>query len=158
MARYTTTVTSPATPQAAYDYLADFRTITDWDPSVTSAELVSGTAGEEGSRYRVALGVGPLGYPMEYVTVSAKRPDSDEAGSGEVQLRAENAHVVSHDTITFTPDGSGGTTITYDAQLLPKGIRRYADPVFSLMIGFFGTRARGGLQDAVAALPTGEAA
>lgn len=156
MARYTTTVKSPATPQVAYDYLADFRTITDWDPSVTSAELIAGDAGEEGSRYRVALGVGPLGYPMEYVTVVADRPSAD--GSGEVQLRAENANVVSHDTITFAPDGSGGTTITYDAQLIPKGIRRYADPVFSLVIGFFGTRARGSLQKAVAALPTGNSA
>lgn len=156
MARYTTTVTSPATPQVAYDYLADFRSITDWDPSVTSAELISGEAGQEDSRYRVALGVGPLGYPMEYVTVVAQRPSGE--GGGEVQLRADNANVVSHDTITFTPDGSGGTTITYDAQLLPKGIRRYADPVFSLMIGFFGTRARGSLQKAVAALPASDSA
>lgn len=156
MARYTTTVTSPAAPAAAYDYLADFRTITDWDPSVTSAQLLAGAAGEEGSRYRVTLGVGPLGYPMEYFTVVASRPDG--AGGGEVQLRAENAHVVSHDTITFAPDGSGGTRITYDAQLLPKGIRRYADPLFSLMIGFFGTRARGGLQEAVAALPAANSA
>lgn len=156
MARYTTTVTSPASPAAAYDYLADFRSIIDWDPSVTSAQLLDGTAGEEGSRYRVALGVGPLAYPLEYVTVAATRPDGD--GGGEVQLRAENAHVVSHDTITFAPDGAGGTAITYDAQLLPKGIRRYADPVFSLMIGFFGTRARGSLQKAVAALPAGEPA
>ena len=156
MARYTTTVNSSASPAAAYDYLADFCSITDWDPSVTSAQLLSGTAGEEGSRYRVALGAGPVSYPMEYVTVVAARPEGD--GGGEVQLRAENAHVVSHDTITFTPDGSGGTAITYDAQLLPKGIRRYADPLFSLMIGFFGTRARGSLQKAVAALPAGGAA
>lgn len=155
MARYTTTVTSPATPADAYDYLADFRTIADWDPSVTSAELLSGAAGEQGARYRVVLGVGPLGYPMEYVTVAAQRPGAD--GRGEVELRAENAHVVSHDTITFAPDGSGGTAITYDAQLLPKGIRRYADPLFSAMIGFFGTRARGSLQNAVADLPAGNA-
>lgn len=151
MARYTTTVTSPASPEDAYDYLADFRSIIDWDPSVTAAELLSGEAGTEGSRYRVVLGTGPLGYPMEYVTVAAERPVG--SGAGEVQLRAENAHVVSHDTITFTPNGTGGTDITYDAQLLPKGIRRYADPLFSLMIGFFGTRARGSLAKAAADLP-----
>jgi len=156
MARYTTTVTSPASPAVAYDYLADFRSIVDWDPSVTSAELLAGTAGEEGSRYRVALGVGPLSYPLEYVTVAATRPEDGK--SGEVQLSAENAHVVSHDTITFESDGAGGTSITYDAQLLPKGIRRYADPLFSLMIGFFGTRARGSLQKAVAGLPAGDRA
>jgi hypothetical protein len=150
MAQYVAQALSTASPQAVFDYLADFRTITDWDPSVTSATLEEGQAREVDSVYRVTLGVGPLGYPMTYRTIAAVTPEGEQ--DGRVELRAENANVISHDTITFTPDGSGGTVVEYRAELIPKGIRKVADPFFGLMIGFFGNRARGGLQHSVAAL------
>jgi len=152
MAEYVATATTSAPPSEAYSYLADFRTIIDWDPSVTDARLLSGEPATEGAQYRVTLGAGPLGYPMTYRTVVAQPPSSDRVG--RVELRAENAHVVSHDTITFAPDGDGGTVVVYRAELLPKGIRKLGDPMFALMINFFGARARNGLQQAVAALGT----
>lgn len=156
MAQYVAQATSTASPGTVYDYLADFRTIVDWDPSVTDATLVEGVPGKEGSVYRVTLGIGPLGYPLEYHTVAAELPVG--ASPGKVELRAENSNVVSHDTITFTPDNSGGTLVEYRAELLPKGFRKVADPFFGMMIGFFGARAKSGLQRAVAALGTSETA
>lgn len=150
MAQYVAQAVSTASPGTVYDYLADFRTITDWDPSVTSATLVEGKPGTVGATYRVTLGVGPIGYPLEYHTVAAELPTG--ASPGKVELRAENASVVSHDTITFTPDDAGGTVVEYRAELLPKGVGKIADPFFGVMIGFFGARAKGGLQRVVAGL------
>lgn len=156
MAQYVAQAVSTASPGTVYQYLADFRTIIDWDPSVTDATLVKGVPGKVGSVYRVTLGVGPIGYPLEYHTIAAELPVG--ASPGKVELRAENSNVVSHDTITFTPDGAGGTVVEYRAELLPKGIRKVADPLFGLMIGFFGARAKGGLQRVVAALGESETA
>ncbi len=42
MARYTATVTSPASCEAVFDYLADFRSAAEWDPGVRRAPPLPG--------------------------------------------------------------------------------------------------------------------
>ena len=53
MARYVARVPSGAAPERVYNYLANFTTIAEWDPGVTSAELLSGPPATEGAVYRV---------------------------------------------------------------------------------------------------------
>ena len=48
MAHYRTTVNSPAGADTAYDYLADFASVAQWDPTVSSASLISGEPGPSG--------------------------------------------------------------------------------------------------------------
>ena len=57
-------------------------------------------------------GTNEKGFVGQLATISIRVPIEirpNPSKSGEVQLRAENAHVVSHDTITFESDGAGGT-------------------------------------------------
>ena len=76
MANYRTTVTSPASAETAYRYLADFASIIDWDPSVSEAALVSGEPGELGARYRVVVSIPLRTIPLEYEIVEASPPTS----------------------------------------------------------------------------------
>lgn len=155
MARYRTTVPSPASTEAAYRYLADFVTILDWDPTVVSAERISGEPGELGARYRVVVSLPLRSIPLDYEIVSAS-PPAAPGERGEVALRAENADVVSYDVISFEPRAGGGCDVTYDAELTGKGVRRLFDPFFTAVMQIIGARAKSGLATAVGALPAAE--
>jgi hypothetical protein len=155
MANYRTTVFSPASSEVAYRYLADFASIIDWDPSVVSAERTAGEPGELGSRYRVVVGIPLRKIELEYEIVATQAP-SEAGGEARVELRAENADVVSYDVITFVPGADGGTDVTYDAELTGKGIRRLADPFFGIVMQVIGHRARGGLATSLGALPAAQ--
>ncbi|MCB0914507.1 MAG: SRPBCC family protein [Actinobacteria bacterium] len=152
MANYRTTVTSPASAETAYRYLADFASIIDWDPSVSEAALVSGEPGELGARYRVVVSIPLRTIPLEYEIVEASPPTSANSPA-KVALRAQNADVDSYDVITFEPRTDGGTDVTYDAQLTGRGFRRVFDPFFGVVMQLIGQRARSGLMDALGALP-----
>lgn len=155
MARYRTTVPSPASTDSAYRYLADFVSILDWDPTVSSAELISGNPGELGARYRVVVSLPLRSIPLEYEIVAASPPTAP-GEPGEVALRAENSDVVSYDVISFVPRTDGGSDVTYDAELSGKGVRRLADPFFFAVMQVIGARAKSGLASAVGALPAAE--
>lgn len=154
MAHYRTTVNSPAGADTAYDYLADFASVAQWDPTVSSASLISGEPGALGARYRVVIGRAPLSWTLDYEIVAAERPAGAAApGGGRVALRARNRDVESYDVITFTPRPDGGTDVSYDARLTGNGPRALFDPGFWLAMQVIGRRARSGLAAAVAALP-----
>lgn len=153
MGHYRTTVRTEAAPQAAFAFLADFRSILQWDPTVAEAELVAGDAGEVGARYRVVVGYPPLAVALEYDTLTCLPPLQD---AGVLELRAENSDVISHDVITFVPLDDGGCEVTYDADLQPKGYRKLFDPVFSAMMQLIGSRASGGLRRSLTSLPVSE--
>jgi hypothetical protein len=152
MAHFRTTVPSPAPTGVAYDYLADFTSILDWDPSVSAASLVSGEPGQLGARYRVVVSLPLRSIPLEYEIVQAE-PPARPGGPALVALRAENSDVVSYDVITFEPRAEGGTDVTYDAELTGQGFRKYFDPVFAVVMQVIGARARSGLAAAVGQLP-----
>jgi hypothetical protein len=152
MARYRTTVPSPASTDVAYDYLADFTSILDWDPSVSQATLIAGEPGQLGARYRVVVSLPLRSMPFEYEIVEAAPPTGPGA-PGRVALRAETSDVVSYDVITFEPRDDGGTDVTYDAELTGQGFRRYFDLAFGLAMQVIGTRAKSGLARAVGQLP-----
>lgn len=155
MARYSTSVTTPAGVKDVFVYLADFSNIIDWDPSVTEAGLLAGKPGAVASRYRVVVGLPLRSIVLEYELLEAQRPT--RTVGGRLVLRAENSDVVSLDTITIEPQLHGGAVVVYDALLTPKGIRRLFDPAFTLVMQVIGRRARGGLEEAVRQLPTAPA-
>lgn len=156
MARYRTTVHSPADTATAYAYLADFTSILEWDPTVRAAELIGGQPGALGSRYRVVVGLPLFSIPLEYEIVDAAAPV--QGGPASVALRAENADFVSYDVITFAPAAEGGTDVTYDANLSMKGFRRLFDLGSGLVMQVIGARARSGLVRSLGALPADRAA
>ncbi len=146
MARYRTTVESPAPAADVFAYLADFASVALWDPGVRSAELVSGTTGTTGAWYRVVTVFLGRPLPLEYEVLSADPPSGQYAG--RVELEAHTADFRSHDVITVTPTDTG-CSVTYDADLALKGLRRPFDPLLRVAFSVIGDRARRGLAAAV---------
>jgi len=141
MARYVATVTTPRSPEEAFDYLADFSTVEEWDPGVRRARAISEERRAKGAQFEVVARFLGRDVPLTYETVEIERPR-------RVMLRAENENLVSLDTISFRPlPQGGGTEVTYDADLSLKGPRRLAEPLMRLLFGRVGDRAKAGLAE-----------
>ena len=140
MARYSATVSSSWSPDRVFAYLADFRTVAEWDPSITeSVQLDDGEQCKVGARYRVTTRTSVSAVVLAYTTTDLSRPT-------KIALRGENDSMVSLDTITIARGESGGSTVTYDAEIELKGMRRLADPVLELGFRRIGDKARDGLE------------
>ena len=140
MASYKDTVSSTRTPDDVFAYLADFRSVAEWDPSVKSAVLVSGDGPIElGAIFRVTVKTTLSELVLDYASIELERP-------GRIVLRAENNSMVSLDTIVIRDDGNGGARVTYDARIDLKGVRKIADPLLQLAFKRLGDKARDGLR------------
>jgi hypothetical protein len=137
MARYVATVSTAKPIEEAFDYLADFSSVAEWDPSAVRAERLSAAPGL-GAEFRVVVRFAGREIPLTYRTSEFRRPV-------RVVLVAESSTVVSEDTITFT-DADGVTEVTYDANLRPKGLMRLAGPLLSLLFRRLGDNAVSGLR------------
>jgi uncharacterized protein YndB with AHSA1/START domain len=141
LARYTGTLPSVLPPEEVFSYLADFRSVAEWDPSITSSELVDGQDPiRVGARFRVATKTTLSQVVLEYTTTELDRPR-------RIALRGENDSMVSIDVITIEPAPSGGgSQVTYDARIELKGARKLADPLLQLGFKRLGDKAKDGLQ------------
>jgi len=137
MATYHATVDSTWPADAVFDYLATFSNAAEWDPGVLSA----------GRRDAGPLGVGTVfhlmvrfrgrGLPLDYEIVAFDPPR-------RVRLRASSAQVVSEDTITCRPGGSG-TVVDYHADLRMRGVYSVVNPILGPMFQKIGDRGMAGL-------------
>ena len=116
MPRFVGTIRSPKPRDEVFAYLADFSSVEDWDPTVTSARRLDGGPVQRGSRFEVVIRTLGRETPYLYEIVELRRPEL-------VRLRAETGSVISLDTITFS-GGPAGTEVTYDAELTLKGAMR----------------------------------
>ncbi len=138
MARYLGRVITPRSPEQAFEYLADFTKITEWDETAKSSVLLEGPpAGEDGARFAVSVGFAGRTNELEYETIASEPPK-------RLLLRAESSTILSEDEVTFTPL-DGGTEVLYDAKLTLKGVAKLFDPVLSLMFKRLGDNAASGL-------------
>jgi hypothetical protein len=146
MAHYKATVPSPHTPDEVFRYLADFRSVAEWDPSITSATLIGDGDGDPiavGAEFRVTTRTRFSEIVLRYTTTELDP-------SRRIALRGENDSMVSIDTITIT-SADTGATVTYDAEIELKGMRRLLDPLLALAFKRLGDEARDGLRSRLAA-------
>lgn len=140
MAHYSATVTSPRTPDEVFSYLADFRSVAEWDPSITESTHVNdGEPIQVGAQFHVVTSTSGPDVVLDYETIELERP-------AKIVLRGENDSVTSLDTITIAPAAGGGCEVTYDAELELKGIRKVADPLLALGFSRLGDKSRDGLE------------
>jgi hypothetical protein len=140
MASYHATVSSTRPPDEVFAYLADFRSVAEWDPSVRSAVHVNGDDPiSVGAIFRVTTKTTLSEVALDYTTIELERPD-------RIVLRGENNSMVSLDTIVIRGDGHGGAAVTYDAKIDLKGMRKLADPLLQLGFKRLGDKARDGLR------------
>jgi hypothetical protein len=138
MARYCATVPSTLPAPQAFDLLANFDSVQEWDPTVPQAErLDQGDLGV-GSVFRVVVAFGPRKMPLTYV-VREFEPEQ------RVRLEAVTELFTSDDVITVVPTPLG-STVTYDANLIMHGPARPADPLVQAAFRVLGKGAEAGLQ------------
>jgi carbon monoxide dehydrogenase subunit G len=142
MARYVVTVESPKPRAEVFAYLSDFSTTQEWDPGVVKAERLDDGPVALGSRVHLVASFMGRESPLEYVVTELDPP-------ARVTVRGENGAVVSLDTMTFEDSPSGGTRVTYDADLTLKGPLKLADPALKLVFKGIGDRAADGLRRAL---------
>jgi hypothetical protein len=138
MARYEATVTTARDREAAFDYLADFRSAGEWDPSVKEAWLKKGKPGEPGAEFRLVSRFIGRDVALTYRIVAAERPR-------RIVLVAETPTAVSRDEITFNEVPDGGTAVTYSANLRLRGPLKLLDPILAQFFKSLGENARQGL-------------
>ena len=138
MAHYHTSVTTPMAADAAFDSVADFTTVADWDPGVSrSTRVDSGELGA-GSAFDVDVVLGGRDVRFHYEITEWSRPQ-------RCVLRAERGPMISMDTISAVALRDGGSVVTYDAMLDLRGPFRLLDPVLALGFRRVGDRAAAGL-------------
>lgn len=140
MSSYEATVSSSRAADDVFSYLADFRTVAEWDPSITrSTRLDAGGDIEVGARYKVVTSTLGRDTELEYETVELQRPT-------RIVLRGENSSAISDDTITIAPRPDGGCDVTYRAELELKGLRKIAEPLVGAALQRLGAKAKTGLE------------
>ena len=100
MPTYTAQLTTPASADQAFAYLAQFDNTQHWDPGVSSARPLSDGPPALGSRYAVTVELGGGAEELIYEITEYDPPR-------RVVLVADGSKFVSHDEITVAPDGDG---------------------------------------------------
>ncbi len=144
MAHYVASVESPWERERAFDYLAAFDSIADWDPGVARARALTEDRLAVGARFEVVSSFMGREVPLVYETIEIDRPR-------RVLLRAETGTIVSLDEMSFDVRPGGGTVVTYDARLTLKGAARVGSPLMALALRRLGDAARDGLRERIGA-------
>ena len=138
MAHYRTSVTTPHHPEGAFDYMASFENVAEWDPGVVEAEPIDSGKPRAGRRVRVVVSSAGRKMPLEYRIAEIDAPR-------RVLLIAETSTLRSVDEITVEP-APGGSTVTYDANLELLGPLRIFNPALAIVFRRVGDRAAAGLR------------
>jgi hypothetical protein len=146
MARYETTARTDWNRQEAFDYLADFSSVSDWDPSIPHAKLTAGEPLTTGATYAVDFELLGRTVTFTYEVIEVEAPE-------KVVLRATESAMTSTDTMTFRSLSEGGTEVTYVADIALKGPLKLTDPLFSAVFNRVGDRARDGLRERLDGAP-----
>lgn len=141
MARFATTVDSSLDADAAFELLANFESVADWDPGVSEAQRLDAGDLRVGSAFRVVVVFGVRRIPLTYVIKEI------EPGR-RVVLEAETGEFTSYDVITVAP-ADEASEVTYDATLTLHGWRRPADALLRAAFAVVGKRAEAGLRKAL---------
>ena len=139
MASYSATVPASASAEVVFGYLADFRTVSEWDPSITAAEMIGdGEPIRVGARFRVTTKTNFGDVVLDYETTELEPPR-------RIVLRGEHRAMISIDTITVEETQRGRVEVTYRADITLKGPLKIADPLLALGLRRLGDKARDGL-------------
>ncbi len=135
-------VPSPRHPADVFEYLARFSNAAYWDPGVSSAEEITPGPPAYGSAYRLVVKFLGLSVPLEYWIEEIDTPK-------RVALRAENSIIRSTDLIEVAFADGGGSIVTYEATLAPKGASAVLEPLLGAAFRRIGDRASAGLRAAL---------
>ncbi len=136
MPTYTAELTTVASPETAFAYLAQFDNTVHWDPGVTAASPVAGPPAL-GAKFDLTLQLGGGTEVLRYEIVEYDPPH-------RVVLVADGRRFVSHDEIVVAP-AEAGARITYTARLDLKGLMKLGAPFAARALRRAGDAAVAGL-------------
>ena len=140
MARYTGTVEAPHSAEEVWHYLADLRSVKEWDPSVDVVELVGGEPRTKGARYDLEVRFRGRGITLPYRIVAVDPPH-------RVVFEAETGSVSVRDVARIERQGSAASRVTWDADLRLRGIRRALELPLRAIFHRVGKDAEEGLRE-----------
>ncbi len=140
MARYTGTVDAPHVAEDVWDYLADLRSVGQWDPSVENVALTAGEPRTETARYELEVSFRGKTLSLPYRVVEVDRPN-------RVVFEAETESVSVRDVAWIEPVDGEHSRVTWDAELRLKGIRKVFELPLRAAFGRLGENAKQGLAD-----------
>jgi len=143
MATCCLSVCSPRPPADVFAYMARFSNAALWDPGVVAAEEVTAGPPALGSTYRLQVRFLGLTVPLDYRIEQIDAPR-------RVVLQAENSQFRSTDRIEVAEASDGGSTVSYEATLIPKGLAAAFSPLVGVAFRRIGDRAAVGLRAALA--------
>ena len=117
------TVETSAPTAEVFAFLADFTNTEEWDPGTVRTDRISGDGGV-GTAYANTSRFLGRNTDLTYV-VEVYEPGK------RVALRGENKTVVAHDTMTFLPTATGGTSVRYVAEFELKGMAKMVAPLLT---------------------------
>ena len=133
----TETVETDLHVEAAFDYVANFENIIEWDPGVTAVRKMSDGPAAVGTAYELDLNYGGSPLSMTYRITEWDPPR-------RVVLEGDGARSFAIDRISFLPS-SRGTSVEYQADIRMKGIYRAAEPFLGKLFRRVGDGAREGM-------------
>jgi hypothetical protein len=145
MARYTAKMRTPRSHEEVFAYMADFRNVAMWDPSIRYVVQTVGEGAGPDAEFEVTISNPGRDITLRYRTVEYSAPTT-------LRLLATTRLMTSDDTVTVTPDGDGAIVV-YDARLTLNGPLGLADPLLALGFSRVGERAARGLRNALDAVP-----
>lgn len=129
-----------ASPEDAFDYLANFETCAEWDPGVAAASRRGDEPAGVGTIYDVEVVFNGKHQQMVYEVTAWERP-------ARVVLVGTGPKVRGIDTITFDAAGQG-TRITYEADLRLRGVLAPLTPLLAKRFEALGDAAIAGIRTA----------
>lgn len=145
MAHYRTEAPTPASPERAFAWMADFTNAAEWDPGIRHVRRVDTGPVRVGSAFDVTLRYLGRDLTMHYEVVELVEPE-------RVVLRSETPVLTSVDTITVRP-AEAGAVVAYEADLRLHGPLRLADPLLGVGFKRVGDQAAAGLREHLRMLP-----
>lgn len=133
-------VTTPRPRPGVFAFVADFTTVSEWDPGIASCRRVAGEGGV-GTRYQVEATFAGRVVPMVYEVVEHTPPT-------RIVLRGTAATLDAVDDIRFEEE-DGGTRVVYRADFTLKGPLRFFALLMRPIFTRLGRRAIGGLGGAL---------
>lgn len=140
------TIFVAASQADAFDYIADFANIEDWDPGVVSASKNGNEPASLGTSFELITVFKGTETPMTYTITEMDRP-------GRIALTGEGKQLTAVDTLTFTPDGDQ-TRIDYHAALDFRGLARIGVKFLGKALDQLGKDAVAGLKRELDSLKT----
>jgi uncharacterized protein YndB with AHSA1/START domain len=134
------TVTTPAPPEKVFPYLVDFRNAEEWDSGTESCQRVSGDGGV-GTVYRNVSSFAGNTVELDYTVEEVAEPTFVIVG--------RNDTTTSHDTITVSPTGDGGSEVVYRADFTFSGLARFAGPIMKPLLERLGDKTAEQLKGAL---------